>query len=325
MKARQRTIGWIYFKALAATLSGRISGGVKKILVTSGGPREGKSTVTSHLGRALAGSRNEQVLLVDTDWRNPTLHKLFHVPDAAGLGEALKECLHEPAEEAAPDQLVPGDWLGQIRAQERTGTALVTEGGQEFSVLFRKGRVSGLHWRQRPSAKDVAGLMAYLFPNGSCAVAQSERSKSTNGHHVTAKRFEDATKEAPFLRRIAPCIKETDVKNLKVVTCGAEPVDLQDPAALAAFRRLLNRLASEFAVILIDAPPVGLGSPATVLAELADGVLLVVKADGLDVQVIQHAKDELVNAKANVLGVVLNQANLKRQQGGHYYYGAYAR
>jgi Mrp family chromosome partitioning ATPase len=58
---------------------------------------------------------------------------------------------------------------------------------------------------------------------------------------------------------------------------------------------------------------------------LADGVLLVVKADGLDVQVIQHAKDELVNAKANVLGVVLNQANLKRQQGGHYYYGAYAR
>jgi hypothetical protein len=39
------------------------------------------------------------------------------------------------------------------------------------------------------------------------------------------------------------------------------------------------------------------------------------KADGLDVQVIQHAKEELVNAKANVLGVVLNQANLKRQQG----------
>jgi Mrp family chromosome partitioning ATPase len=325
MKASQRKIGWVYFKALASTLSGRISSGIRKIVITSGGPREGKSTVAAHLGRALAGSRNEQVLLVDTDWRNPTLHKLFHVPDSAGLGEALKECSQEPVDDATPDQLAPGDWVGQIRAQERTGTALVTEGRPEFSVLFRKGRVSGLHWRQQPSAKEVAGLMAYLFPNGSGAVAQSERSKSANGHHVTANRFDDTTKEAPFLRRIAPCIKETDVKNLKVVTCGSEPVDLQDLAALDAFRRLLNRLASEFAVILIDAPPVGLGSPATVLAELADGVLLVVKADGLDVQVIQHAKDELVNAKANVLGVVLNQANLKRQQGGQYYYGAYAR
>jgi Mrp family chromosome partitioning ATPase len=325
MKSSHRRTDWLYFKSLAATLSGRISGGIRKIVITSSGPREGKSTITANLGRALAASRNDHVLMVDTDWRNPSLHKIFRVTDSPGLAEALKEGNQDHADEPDPNQLVQGDWLGQIRAQERTGRVLVTERGQEFSVLFRKGKVSGLYWRQQPSAKEVAGLMAYLFPNGSGGAPVLEHPQSINGYHLAAGRFEDAAKEEPIATRIAGCIKDTEIGNLKVVTCGPEPLDLQDAITLEAFRGLLRRLAAVFQIILVDAPPVGMGSPATLLAESADGVLLVVKSDGLDGHVIQRAKDELLNAKANLLGVVLNQVNLKRNGGGHYYYGAYAR
>jgi polysaccharide biosynthesis transport protein len=58
------------------------------ILVTSPGPREGKSTMSIDLGitMAQAGGR---VLLVDTDMRRPRLHKSFGVSNAVGISTVI--------------------------------------------------------------------------------------------------------------------------------------------------------------------------------------------------------------------------------------------
>jgi capsular exopolysaccharide synthesis family protein len=57
-------------------------------LVTSGGPREGKSTVIVALAvtMAQAGSR---VVIVDTDMRRPRMHKSFGVSNDRGISTAI--------------------------------------------------------------------------------------------------------------------------------------------------------------------------------------------------------------------------------------------
>lgn len=70
---------------------------MKSILVTSAGPREGKSTTVGNLAVAFAqtGSR---VLIVDTDMRRPVMHKIFNVPREPGFSEAMAGI--NPVEEA---------------------------------------------------------------------------------------------------------------------------------------------------------------------------------------------------------------------------------
>lgn len=56
----------------------------KVVMVTSAGPREGKSTTTSNLAIALART-GRHVVLVDLDLRRPSLARMLHLPDGPGL------------------------------------------------------------------------------------------------------------------------------------------------------------------------------------------------------------------------------------------------
>ena len=62
----------------------------KTILITSAAPGEGKSTTTGNLGVSMALG-GVKTLLVDSDLRRPTLHKLFNLPNTAGLSSALAD------------------------------------------------------------------------------------------------------------------------------------------------------------------------------------------------------------------------------------------
>jgi capsular exopolysaccharide synthesis family protein len=61
----------------------------KTILVTSAGNEEGKSTVVANLAVAMS-EMGKRVLVVSTDFRRPAVHRLFGVPNAAGLAQALE-------------------------------------------------------------------------------------------------------------------------------------------------------------------------------------------------------------------------------------------
>ena len=60
------------------------------ILVTSPGPEEGKTTVTSNLAVALAET-GRRVLVFDADFRRPKVHKVFGVANTHGLVDLLAE------------------------------------------------------------------------------------------------------------------------------------------------------------------------------------------------------------------------------------------
>lgn len=128
----------------------------------------------------------------------------------------------------------------------------------------------------------------------------------------------------PFLTNQIPSyLQDTAIPNLKVLTSGSSPYSLLDDKYAQPFARLLDRLSRIFDVVLLDAPPVALSSPAEIIAGLVQGTLLVVKADGYDVQIVQQAKLQLEHSNANFLGVVLNQLDMRHADPQLYYYGAY--
>lgn len=63
---------------------------VPTLAVTSSMPSEGKTTVTSNLGIALA-EINRRVLIIDADMRKPRIHKIFEVANIWGLSDLLQE------------------------------------------------------------------------------------------------------------------------------------------------------------------------------------------------------------------------------------------
>ncbi|MCF6291125.1 MAG: CpsD/CapB family tyrosine-protein kinase [Desulfobacterales bacterium] len=88
---------------------------------------------------------------------------------------------------------------------------------------------------------------------------------------------------------------------------------------------LFDRLKKMFDVLVVDSPPLLPASDALVLAPRMDGVLLVVKPGFLNRELVARAVDQLRIAKANLLGVVLNQVDTKREGYYKYYHKYYAR
>lgn len=76
----------------------------KMVLVSSAEPSAGKSTVCSNLAITMAQT-NAKVLLIDTDMRKPTQHKIFRLSNDTGLSKLLGG--FSTLEEAVYRQVVP--------------------------------------------------------------------------------------------------------------------------------------------------------------------------------------------------------------------------
>jgi non-specific protein-tyrosine kinase len=78
---------------------------------------------------------------------------------------------------------------------------------------------------------------------------------------------------------------------------------------------LIERLQQEADMVLFDTPPVTAVTDAAVLATKLDGVLLVLKAGKSRRDRAREARRLLEQVKANIIGVVLNNARLEAKYG----------
>jgi capsular exopolysaccharide synthesis family protein len=95
---------------------------------------------------------------------------------------------------------------------------------------------------------------------------------------------------------------------------GSNPSELLSNGRL---KKLLDRLTPIFDWVLLDSPPCVPIADASILAELCDGVLLVVRAGSTPAEVAQRACQELDGR--NVVGVVFNEADEPSVYGSQYY------
>jgi protein-tyrosine kinase len=63
---------------------------LKKVLITSAMPKEGKSFTASNLAQVLARQHGRRVMLIDADLRNPGLHSLLGTTASPGLADYLQ-------------------------------------------------------------------------------------------------------------------------------------------------------------------------------------------------------------------------------------------
>jgi protein-tyrosine kinase len=78
------------YRRLAASLHhAQAVSGIKVVMVTSALVGEGKTLTASNVAMTLSQSYKKEVLLVDADFRRPSVHAVFGVPPYPGLAESL--------------------------------------------------------------------------------------------------------------------------------------------------------------------------------------------------------------------------------------------
>jgi protein-tyrosine kinase len=184
---------------------------LKKVLITSSVPEEGKTFISSNLAQSIARQENKKVLLIDADLRASRLHLAMGAPGIPGVADYLR-------------------------------------GDAEENQIIQVGNKGNL----------------CFIPGGSAVSNPSE-------------------------------LLHTD-----------------------KMKGLLERLTAVFDWIIIDSPPAIAVHDASILADMCDGVLFVVRAGSTDYEVAQRAAGEF--RSEDLLGVVLNRVD-KNESYGDYYYG----
>ncbi len=119
-------------------------------------------------------------------------------------------------------------------------------------------------------------------------------------------------------------IKNPSVENLRVITSGpifANPSELLESERMVEF---LQRLRDVSDFVIVDTPPVLVVADPLSISRAVDGVLVVVDAHESHRGALVHARDQLEQAGANVVGAVMNNfEQSKAKKYGSRYYGGY--
>lgn len=100
----------------------------------------------------------------------------------------------------------------------------------------------------------------------------------------------------------------------------SDPLELLSSNTL---KRLLETLLSTYDQIVMDTPPTLAVSDSLILSQIADAMIFVVKADSTPMNVAKKQIERLHKADANVIGVVLNQLDIRKSSDYGGYYDSY--
>ncbi|QFK72935.1 CpsD/CapB family tyrosine-protein kinase [Pradoshia sp. D12] len=106
---------------------------------------------------------------------------------------------------------------------------------------------------------------------------------------------------------------------LHVLTSGPLPPNPAELLSSRAMTDLINQAKEHFDVIIVDTPPVTAVTDAQIIANLCQGVVLVVSSGRTQIDDAIKTKELLLKTGAKILGAVLN--NKKMKDNTYYYYG----
>ncbi len=128
--------------------------------------------------------------------------------------------------------------------------------------------------------------------------------------------------------KIEKVIKKSNVENLDIITSGIIP---PNPSELLASKRMdeaIESLKEKYDYILFDSPPVIAVTDSMVMANKVDLLILAIRVDQADKNVVKRTKELLENIKVDIAGVVINGIQPHRYYNSYdynyyyyYYYG----
>lgn len=115
-------------------------------------------------------------------------------------------------------------------------------------------------------------------------------------------------------------IQKTSVKNLDIVVSGPTPPNTVDLLESKRMKQFLEGAGRSYDYVIIDSPPVTMVTDALVLANHADGVVMIARYGATKKQAFANAQASLDKVNARVLGFVLNAVNDTEAYCGNYRY-----
>lgn len=123
---------------------------------------------------------------------------------------------------------------------------------------------------------------------------------------------------------LSDAVQKTSIEGLYALTGGVIPPNPSELLGSEQMKNVLQRAKEQYDYVLIDTPPVMPVTDALIVSRFVDGMILVIASAEVKVEMARDVKNQLVNAGANILGVVLNKVHSEHHgygYGYYYYYG----
>jgi succinoglycan biosynthesis transport protein ExoP len=119
-------------------------------------------------------------------------------------------------------------------------------------------------------------------------------------------------------------VRPTGVTNLDCLICGPVPPNPSELLSSDRMQQLIVEAMREYQFVLIDAPPLLNVTDGRILATMVDGAVLVVRGGYTPQELAQQAQFHVRDVGARLIGVVLNDVDLRHHgyYQGYYHYGS---
>lgn len=113
-------------------------------------------------------------------------------------------------------------------------------------------------------------------------------------------------------------IVPTGFENLYAITCDEIPLNPAEVLSSEKIAKMVEELREKFDLIIFDSPPASSLADAGIVSRMADATIIVVSAGDVTYSDLEVAKNNLANAGAKILGIVMN--NMTKTARGYKYY-----
>jgi capsular exopolysaccharide synthesis family protein len=127
--------------------------------------------------------------------------------------------------------------------------------------------------------------------------------------------------DTPLDELIAP----TGIPNLELLPSGLIPPNPAEPMGSVKMRQLIEWMRERYDLVVLDSPPVTAALDVAFLGSVIDGIVVVVKANSTARELVKRVVSQLKEANGNVIGVLLNFAEISADAIGSYHYYYYRR
>ncbi|HKV42754.1 MAG TPA: polysaccharide biosynthesis tyrosine autokinase [Blastocatellia bacterium] len=112
-------------------------------------------------------------------------------------------------------------------------------------------------------------------------------------------------------------VQPSGMKGLACLACGPIPPNPSELLSSEQMQRLINEATAAYDILLLDAPPLLNVADGRILSTMVEGVVLVVKGGTTPREMVRRAEIYVSDVGAHLLGVVLNDIDMRRD--GYYY------
>ena len=112
--------------------------------------------------------------------------------------------------------------------------------------------------------------------------------------------------------------RSSPVHSVSLLASGPLPPNPSELLGSSAMREVVHRLGARFDFVIVDSPPILLVSDAVELAQLVDGVILIVRADQATTDEAREIRSMVDRLDINLVGVVVTGVRARTGYGAYY-------